>query len=226
MKKIAFCLSGLTRSLWYTWPIMREYLITPANGDVFLHTWDIHHAGSRLDHGDKASSTLDFTHEEYIKSFIKPINYTIENYEEFAQQYGHSSTPAMYYSIMESNELARASKNKYDIVFRIRMDCFFDTLLPSDLSIPKNTIMVSCNCAPEKYIHNLTTDIFAFSEQTTMDIYANAFNFWLDNKHLQSEQVLHNWLNQNNITTSWTNIKMKVLDHWSKNKISAHALYE
>jgi len=205
---------------------MKQYLIIPTNGDVFIHTWDIHHAGSRLDHHNKAQSTLDIPLEEYINLFIKPKNFIIENYDEFKHKYGNTSTPAMYYSIMKSNELVQMEQQQYDIVYRIRMDCFFDNIISTDLLIKENTLYVACNCSPEKYIHNVTTDIFALADQTTMNIYANAFTFWLNNRHLQSEQVLHNWLLENHINVEWSDMRFKVLDHWTKNRISAHASYE
>ena len=35
--KVAVCLSSLARSLWYTWPVLKEYVVNELNADVFLH---------------------------------------------------------------------------------------------------------------------------------------------------------------------------------------------
>lgn len=206
--KCAVCLSGLTRSLWYSFPILNEYLIKRLNADIFLHTWDTDGSDASCYYMDK----IDF-----VTNIIRPTDFIIENYSQFSDIYGTTSTPAMYYSIQQSNKLKTNNEIKnniiYDIVFRIRMDCFFDNIIDINelnSAMNDNILYVAWHSHADKYPHQIITDMFSFASSKIMDIYSSSFETWENNKHLKNEQVIDKVLKDNNIKTQWSNIRFKL----------------
>ena len=87
--KVALCLSGLTRSVKFSWPLIKRYLVEPYNSDVFLHTWeDIDNEGMRprVNGGTDTPSFLLETKENFIMEEINPKTYKLEDWEDFKKR--------------------------------------------------------------------------------------------------------------------------------------------
>jgi len=216
--KIAFCLSGLSRSLWYTWPLINEYLVKQFNGDVFLHTWDID--------GYDTPSCLNEDKLSYINNRIAPQLFIVDNYNSFFNDYGGGSTAPMYYSIMKSNELKslyeKSHNFKYDIVFRLRMDLMFDSVPKVEeleRCIKENLLLVSWHSYPNLYPHSHVSDMFGFSTSAIMDIYSSSFWHWKDNRSLKHENVLEAVLCNASIPWEFSSVMMKYTNMYTKDKV-------
>ena len=132
----------------------------------------------------------------------------------------------MYYSVFKSIEQKKQYEVEnnfiYDVVFRIRMDTIFDSVIPIDdinKVINDKVLLVGWFGTPEMYPHQDITDIFAFSTSQNMDIYGNAYHFWHNNRHLKSEGVIHNHLKNENINVQWSSTTMKILGQWNEDRV-------
>lgn len=235
--RTALILSGLTRSLHYSWLFTDKYLKQPLNADVFLHTWDIDNGGVRSkDLEVNAPSSLNCPKEEFIINEMKPVKYKIESYSSFDFSKGdlslnilrQASSIAQYYGILQANNLKKEYENNngfvYDLVIRARMDSFFEEVIPEkDITeaIRENILFVSCNCEQKDYPHIHTTDVFAFSTSKIMDIYAETFHLFREGPHseLLGERALHRQLGENKIKVKWCPIKFKNLTKWTTTEV-------
>ena len=132
--KVAVCLSGLTRSFSWCWPLIERYLVRPYDADVYLHTWDEDHGGARCspgnqyEHGLAPSFPDGRTKSQFIDEEVSPAAYEIENFSEWSKEVNfHHNAQAMYYGIWIAFELKNNSNIKYDLSIRARMDFFFDS---------------------------------------------------------------------------------------------------
>tara|TARA_Y100000310_G_scaffold312338_1_gene359533 strand:- start:3585 stop:4412 length:828 start_codon:yes stop_codon:yes gene_type:complete len=84
--KVALNLSGLTRCLSYSWLFIDKYIRQPLNADVFLHTWDCDHGGSKVSETFNAPSIFpETTKQDYIAREIVPAQAVVESYNAFAE---------------------------------------------------------------------------------------------------------------------------------------------
>ena len=241
--KVALNLSGLSRTLSYSWLFIDKYIATPLKADIFLHTWDIDHSSS---HGlSKGSTTLDpkfnapsvfseTSKEGYILDELAPISYIIEPFENFALKEENHSTFAMYYGVQQANLLRKQHEKQkgisYDLVVRARLDSFFENTIPDkeiQEALDQDTLFVGCNCSEKNYIHTETTDVFAFAKGPIMDIYSDTFNLYNDgkNRDLLGERGLHRQLTNHNIQTKWSNMRMKLPTVWTSTEIAASGFF-
>ena len=253
--KVALILSGLTRTLSYSWLFIDKYIATPLKADIFLHTWDIDHSSAHglakgnyagqaqvknadigigspdipLDRNFNAPSVpLETSKEDYIINEVNPTSYVIEPFESFSLKEESHSTFAMYYGIQKANLLRKQyEKDKgisYDLIIRARLDTFFENTIPNkdiEEALTQNTLFVGCNRSEEDYPHQETTDVFAFSNSSIMDIYADTFNLYNNgnNRHLLGEQGLHHQLVSNQVKVKWSHIPLKLPSVWSSSEI-------
>lgn len=224
--KVALCLSGLSRCLELSYIFHKHYILDKfKNVDIYIHTWNINNDGHRLILENQLP--IDPCHtksvEEYIKEDIKPVEYFIDDYKIFSDKYGTDSTPAMYYSINQSNEMKIRNEVrnnfKYDLVIRSRMDSIFcKSISVDEISNCNKTIYVACNRdrenLPQNH-YNVYTDMFAFSNSELMDIYSKSFDTWLSNKSLKSESVVTNHLKSNNINVEYSKIKFMSVEQYT-----------
>jgi hypothetical protein len=102
--KVALNLSGLSRTLNYSWLFIDKYIATPLKADIFLHTWDMDHSSARglakgsttLDPKFNAPSVFsDIPKERYILNELAPTSYIVEPFENFALKKENHSTFAI-----------------------------------------------------------------------------------------------------------------------------------
>ena len=235
--KVALNLSGLSRTLSYSWLFIDKYIATPLKADIFLHTWDIDHNSARglakvntsLDpRFNTPSVSPETSKEDYIVNEVKPTSYVIEPFESFSLKKEAHSTFAMYYGIQKANLLRKQyEKDKsisYDLIIRARLDTFFENTIPDkdiEEALTQNTLFVGCNRSEEDYPHRETTDVFAFSNSSIMNIYADTFNLYDNgnNRHLLGEQGLHHQLVSNQVKVKWSHIPLKLPSVWSPNEV-------
>ena len=236
--KVALILSGLSRTLSYSWLFIDKYIATPLKADIFLHTWDIDHNSAHglakgntpLDPSFNAPSvSLKTSKEDYIAKEVNPTSYVIEPFESFSLKEEAHSTFAMYYGIQKANLLRKQhEKDKsifYDLVVRARLDTFFENTIPNkdiEEALTQNILFVGCNRSEEDYPHRETTDVFAFSNSSIMDIYADTFNLYNNgnNRHLLGEKGLHHQLESNQVKTKWSKIPLKLPTVWNSSEIT------
>jgi len=247
--KVALCLFGLPRCLELSYILHKYYIIDELNADIFIHTWDKNNGGNRMNEtshnliqsscfssSDKKSLITDnpcntMEVDNFIKEKIKPKKYLIENYNNFKNINGDSSTAAMYWSIKKSNELKKEfeieNNTKYDLVIISRMDLLFKTNIPYieiEESIKSSEfIYMTTNRDKNAYgWHDIqpdkNSDMFIFGNNELINIYSNSFDTWLDNKNLVSEEVYYNHLNKFNIKTKISDIKFMGMVNYTINE--------
>lgn len=216
MKKLnaAFCFSGQLRTwkeCYPTWKIIFEYFDTPP--DIYCHIWDFNTKPFSI-HTEEVFEVSQEEISEYINT-LKPKKYLVESYSkseevklqthlEVNRLAGTAVTPSPYWMGAQFYGIDRASTLKeeyesetgtrYDIVFRMRNDLYFDDIF---LSSFYKGIHVSIYGTEELYEFvspepftiynphsgNISTfpflyagDVFFFSDSTTYDLLSK---FWL-----------------------------------------------
>ena len=237
--KVALCLSGLTRSVKFSWPLIKRYLVEPYNSDVFLHTWeDIDNEGMRprVNGGTDTPSFLLETKENFIMEEINPKTYKLEDWEDFKKRDGlHMlDVRSMFYSIQAANKLKLEHEElngiKYDIVIRSRMDMFYEqSLIESEVTdVLENDVLYIQYAGNPKgwakagYNQMRFTDIFAFSTSQNMDIYSDTIK---DLTIPSGEVAITKSLNKNNINTKWSKIRFKSAVKWTRNELTITGLH-
>ena len=242
--KVALVLSGLSRTLSYSWLFIDKYIATPLKADIFLHTWDIDHNSTRgLAKGNTSlnprfnapSVSRETSKEDYIVNEANPTSYVIEPFESFSLKKEAHSTFAMYYGIQKANLLRKQYEKdngiSYDLIIRARLDTFFENTIPNEdieEALSQNILFVGCNCPQEVYPHRETTDVFAFGNSSVMDIYSDTFDLYNNgsNRHLLGEKGLHHQLESNQVKTKWSNIPFKLPTAWNSSEITVKKWYD
>jgi hypothetical protein len=224
--RVAICMSGLTRSLQYTWPMAYFNVMKHLdNVDVFVHTWDNDNGGTR---GFEMKSCVYDDKQNYIEKFMQPKSYEIESQEEFTRKNAIRRSTYMYYSIFKANLLKKQYEDlhnfKYDVVIRSRMDAIYEApLLSEELRkcIEENVLYVGTFNDPETWPHaGLYPDSFAFSNSKNMDTYSDV--------HLQeiaglggAEPLLTSHLNSTGMKVEWSLARMKHTIVYNNNEFKA-----
>jgi len=230
--KVAVCLSGLTRSVSYGWPLLERYLVRPYASKVFIHTWDIDNGGVRSQSDDPKfqwmPSFMDGrTKEEFIKDEMKPNRCIIENFQEWSSNHLNSSAHAMYYSIYAANELRRQYEietgESFDVIIRARMDIFFENFLEKDYleNVIKNPKLIYGALPGSKPDHRFITDVFAIGCPSAMDIYSSVWRY-IERTPVSgpAELLLQSVLAQNGILFEWAlKVRYRMLFQWNTQHI-------
>ena len=181
--RVALCLSGFPRTMEYTYPYLKKYIIDELNPDIFFFGYEDEHSNK------EKIQTL------YKTSARVAREYTPEVEEEIWEAYGTreikntqiSTAPinilSQWYNIFKCNELKSKHESKnnfiYDIVIRARTDYyFFRKLEEQELALATPATNV---CTPDvwdfKSVNkHAITDFFAFGNSKSMDTYSNLFN--------------------------------------------------
>jgi len=229
---VAVCVSGLTRSVSYTWPLIERYLVRPYNSSIFLHTWDIDNGGERFNCTMKGiipapSITDGRTKDQFIQQEIKPEKYIIESYEEFSKEHSNLINKSMYYGIYKAQELKQTYEKEtgtvFDLVIRTRMDVFYETFMIQkeiDEVLANNKVVYGClpGTNPDS---RFITDAFAFGSQSVMDVYANTWKQQAITSGTPGELILQKQLFSNSINFKWSNIKYKMITIWNSRDVHA-----
>lgn len=225
---VALCLSGLTRSISYSWPFLERYLVRPFSSKVFIHTWDIDHGGERGYKNPPLPSFFDgCTKAQFFEKEIKPQAYTIESYVNWcAQSHSEKASTAMFYSIYQANCLKIQYEKEngviFDIVIRARMDLFFEKFLcPMEIQEALKNRVVYGGHAGGKPDPRFITDVFGFSNSKVMDIYSGVWENIVAQKprRYPAELELHEQLINNNIEFKWSKSRFRILNEWSNRAI-------
>jgi len=230
--KVAVCLSGLTRSICYGWPLIERYLVRPYGSKVFVHTWDIDNGGVRSQSDEKNAQWLPSffdgtTKEAFISEEMKASSYMIENYSQWAENHLHQPAHAMFYGVYKVNELRRQFEQKnngpFDIIIKARMDLFFENFIAQEYieDILQNSNKIYVAMPGNKPDHRFITDIFAIGTPNTLDIYSSVWN------HVQNtpingapELYLQQILALNNIQYEWAlKIRYRIIEQWNAHYI-------
>jgi hypothetical protein len=208
--KVAVCLSGLTRAVRFSLPLIKKNLLEPYNGDLFVHHWnDISIGGDSLRFTDMPQDPVN---DDYFLS-RGACNVKSESFNDLEWDFNcihknpmtkRKTTAAMYYGIYAVNQLKSDQENltgeKYDIVIRCRPDSFFiNKLLDDELTqASRNSKMVfvgwsGLDHGPKEprnrflYEQDQTvpfvSDNFAFGNSEAMNVYADTYNHILDFRH-------------------------------------------
>jgi len=227
---VATCLSGLTRSISYGWPLIERYLVRPFSSKVFIHTWDVDHGGERPGCVYKSAPLPSFTDGRTKKQFfeeeIKAQSFIIENYGNWAQINSSSIPKAMFYSLYKSNALKtqyeKDSGNNFDLVIRARMDFFFENYLIQDeiQDVLNNNTVYGClpgNKADSRFI----TDAFGFGNSKVMNIYSSVWEDIVAHglNRSPAELALQDILIANNIQFKWSQTRYRILNEWGNQYI-------
>jgi len=225
---VAVCVSGLTRSVSYAWPLIERYLVRPFKSSIFIHTWDIDHGGERFKcHMKEITPAPSFTDgrskKDFIEQEIGPKKYIIEEYAVFAV-HNPLVVSAMYYSIYKSNELRKAYEKetdiKYDLIIRSRMDAFYETFMnESEINdVLVNNDVIYGNAPGADPDPRWISDAFAFSGDKAMQIYANT---WCDQvmRGGPGELILQDQLYGQGLKFKWSKIHYKLTEEWSSSTV-------
>lgn len=248
--RVALCFFGLPRAMEISYILQKWYFIDPLNCDVFIHTWNINHAGYRFKRNtetyiikyedsppphqkteDPADPCYTMTNEDFIKDVIKPKKYIIDDYQLFTTKYGDGSAAAMYYSIQQSNNLKKEFEKEnmfeYDMVLISRFD-----LIPRR-SLNQNEIESSKNCIFTNVNRDIDamppwpvrkSDMFIFGNNRDMNIYADSFETWKINRHLIGEHVFQKHCFDNRINFLQGEFPILLLHKYTPNEFYANYL--
>ena len=199
--KIAICFYGLLRDVKETYPYIKKNLIDPNNiEDIFIHTWkseDNEEIGSKSKKTVHHSSIYDKLYKEFILSNYNPkvfneedndIILTEKNYKENYMGLFITS-PFAFQSMLYSshkvnllkNEYANKNAKTYDYVVKMRFDLVI--LKPIIISNLSNDIL---NVTSFYTKNNWMGDIFAISNEQTMNTYTNLWNCFYEYKLKQN----------------------------------------
>jgi len=227
---VAVCLSGLTRSVSYGWPLIERYLVRPYASKVFIHTWDIDNGGVRSQSDDPKfqwmPSFMDGrTKNQFIDEEMKPTKYVIEDYQKWSLDSSHLCQPAhaMYYSIYMSNELRKKyeaeTQTKFDVIIMARMDCFFENYLDKEYldNVLLDSNLIYGNLPGDKPDHRFITDVFAIGSSYAMDAYSSVWQY-MYNTPVQgaAELLLQSVLAHKMVKFEWAlKIRYRMLFQWN-----------
>lgn len=176
--KVAVCLSGFPRTMRYSYPYLKKYILDQLNPDIFFFGYSDH------EHLISSQDIID----TYKPKLYKIRTYTEEIEDEFIEIYGGldfrnpelpAATPiqilSQYYNMYQSNELRKEYeyKNnfKYDMVMRLRTDYYFWRPLSEDeLDIKDNEIYI-----PDTWNFGGVSCGYAFGKGDVMDKYSSLF---------------------------------------------------
>lgn len=173
--KVAICVSGKLRNFRHTAEFLRRYVIEPLNADVFLYV--------------SSSSTPDEDDTDIIKLY-NPINYIIDNQVIIPNPvYSYNKRPEVsvfsivnqFYKIYKCNELKKEHEYKtgvkYDIVIRLRTDCFFErSFTEYELNNTKVGDIIMPTYWHFKDVNSFAlTDMFAISNSNIINKYSEIY---------------------------------------------------
>lgn len=188
--KIAICFSGFPRTMKYSYPYLKKYILDELNPDIFFFGYsDNEHSISDKDIIDLYNPIL-YKIRPYTEEVKKEI---IENYgsNDF---YNPSATPiqilSQYYNMYNSNELKKQYEKEnnftYDIVMRLRMDYYFwRKISDEELKIKDNEIYI-----PDIWNFGGVSSGFAFGKSDVMDKYSSLFHH-MKRYNLEEKHPLH-----------------------------------
>lgn len=229
--KTAFCFFGLSRCLEISYIFNKFYILDPLNCDVFIHTWDIDHGGTRfqkhLQQDMVAPSCHSTTKENFITNTIQPKSCVIENYDSFSNIWGTGSCAAMTYSISKVNDLRKQyeidNNFVYDLVINARMDSLLKEGIPStEILLKDEMVHTACNAAPESYDPSLPYgDMFAFGSSNLMDKYGKCFETWKGFQHPACEFSIYKCAKDNLFKLSASKIRLFNMEIYSNDEWAA-----
>jgi hypothetical protein len=200
--KIAFCLSGHLRT--YDKAIesfnnFKSFIGKIGNIDIFISTWE--HENNIKDSLHQSGNEEKIINLEKIKNYYNPLSITTfdyskieeylkENYfkpkydyESFGPRYSKYNIPHHmrgYFLLLQVAKLKENTEEmnnfKYDIVFRIRPDYFFNKEIYEKIPF-KN--LINNTFYSFMYRYNDVDDQFGFSDSKTFSKYSKTF-FHLD----------------------------------------------
>ena len=174
---VALCLSGFPRTMEYSYPYLKKYIIDELNPDIFFFGYED-----------------SYSNEEKIQNIYQTSScvarkYTPEIEEEIWNSYGTrrvenvqlaKGTPiqilSQYYNMFKSNELKslreKEGKFTYDLTIRCRTDYyFFRKINDEELSIEPGSVYI-----PTIWDFGGVSSGFAYGDSESMDIYSHLFH--------------------------------------------------
>jgi hypothetical protein len=173
--KIAICLSGFPRTMNYTYPYFKKYVIDKLDPDIFYFGYEDEDHSIRTDD---------------ILKLYKPVSHVIRKFEdsvsdEVMKEYGTHDVKninlakgsplailSQYYNLFKSNELKKLYEEKhgfkYDVVYRMRTDYYFFEKPNSE--VEKQSVYI-----PHLWNFGGVSDSFAYGDSESMDSYSSLF---------------------------------------------------
>ncbi len=177
--RVAICLSGFPRTMEYTFPYLKKYILDKLNPDIFFYGY------SDDEHNISARDIVSYYNpKQYI---IRP--YTTEIEEEIWSSYktkaiNNPNLPrakpiqilSQYYNVLHCNNLKQQYEYNnnfvYDIVIRARTDYYFyREFTNQELELEPATVYI-----PNIWDFGGVSSGFAYGTSSAMDIYSSLFN--------------------------------------------------
>ena len=191
MIKVAYCLSGESRSLG-VWNTHEKYIIEPNNADKFLHTWKQNQtepsSSPFLERGNWRP--LVYSNNETIAT-INPLSYIIESKEKLDPDiFKDIERPEEWSGVVPRDRCffmwrgwflafkCMELYGKYDVVIRSRSDILFSSELPFPLTeLKENTIYIPEGNDGGGITENISVcDWFAVGRKDAMKKYCSIYH--------------------------------------------------
>jgi len=175
--RVALCLSGFPRTMEYSYPYLKKYIIDELSPDIFFFGYeDPRNNKEQIQNLYKASSCVarKYTPEVEKEIWDSYGTKTVEN----VQMHGTRKPITLlsqYYNIFKSNELKSLREAEggftYDLTIRCRTEYyFFRKINDEDFSVEPGHVYI-----PPIWDFGGVTDGFAYGDSEAMDIYSNVF---------------------------------------------------
>ena len=218
--KNAVLISGKPNALLECAPSIIRNFIEPNNADLFIHYWgesqtpnpvrsDLSYSKTRI-----PNTVWDLIEKIYSPKSVRqdaPINFPTNKYDSIYQPGDPkfiNNVQSMIYGWYQANLLRyHFPMEKYDMVGRIRFDCYLDTEIKFS-ELDSNKIHLYNDCRHEQGCCN---DHLAVGSEASMNIYCSLFeqisNLYVAGCPFSGETLLGRWLKQNNIEISHLDIR-------------------
>jgi pentose-5-phosphate-3-epimerase len=191
--RVAVCLSGFPRTMFYSYPYLKKYILDELDPDIFFFGY------SDNPNGIHAQEII----ETYNPKLYKIREYTQEVQEEIINAYGGydfknvrlaKGSPiqilSQYYNMYNANALKsqyeKDNNFTYDMVMRLRTDYYFWRKVSDDeLKIKDNEVYL-----PDIWNFGGVSSGFAFGKSDVMNKYSSLFNC-MKKYNLQEGCVFH-----------------------------------
>ena len=171
--RVAVCFSGGVRNFKDTFSSFNVNFLKVYHPDIFIY-------------GKQNNDGVEVNLED-ITNLYNPRSIVINDdafyaKEEFKHSFGAPTLKSLFFNVHQCNILKQEYESRnnfiYDIVLRVRFDCFFNRVVDKEelSQVNDNTILVRRDwCGFSQSYPTRVCDIFAFGKSATMDRFSTAF---------------------------------------------------
>jgi hypothetical protein len=164
--RVALCLSGALRNFEDTFYSFKHFVLNRYETDVFFY-------GACNKQGVEHNS-------QTLTNLYQPKEFVI-NTESFYKALNGNNTHYSFYNVLKCNELKTSYENKnnfkYDLVIRVRPDCFwFRYLNEEEITLIKTNVLTPVEWSFTCINACARSDAFAIGSSELMDKYSQTYN--------------------------------------------------